>query len=209
MAFINHTKKFVFIANARCACTSMYKQLEKESEGDSIEWEGGLRAYPPQYHMSAKNVVKEFPETEKYFKFAFVRNPWSRFLSLFNQFYPHSAISNYDEWATEFLKYHSFKDLCVDFKNSSLSSQIHFLPLSDQLSLTNNKVDFIGKFENLLNDYSILSKTLNFKNNLEFHENNKSHLRNNKTYREFYEKESIEAIGDFYKNDLKSFDYKF
>ena len=71
MAFINHTKKFVFIANARCACTSMYKQLEKESEGDSIEWEGGLKAYPPQYHMSAKNVVKEFPETEKYFKFAF------------------------------------------------------------------------------------------------------------------------------------------
>ena len=33
--------------------------------------------------------------------------------------------------------------------------------------------------------------------------------QNNKTYREFYDKESIEAIGGFYKNDLKSFDYKF
>ena len=82
MALINKTKKFIFIGNARCASTSMYRELGNLSVNDETVW-GGNGAPPNEYHMSLNDVLNQYSSFKDYFKFGFIRNTWARFLSAY------------------------------------------------------------------------------------------------------------------------------
>ena len=86
MPFINNTRKFVFIGNARCASTSMYEELENIFKDDDTVWEDGRDAKPYLYHMGIEDTIATYPFCKDYKKFCFVRNPWSRMLSSYIEF---------------------------------------------------------------------------------------------------------------------------
>ena len=68
MPFINVTKEYVFIGNARTASTSIYRDLYNSSIGDVVIWEKGLDAKPWLYHMSLADTIKRYPFCSNYFK---------------------------------------------------------------------------------------------------------------------------------------------
>ena len=65
-------------------------------------------------------------------------------------------------------------------------------------------VDFIGRFESLIDDFQKLCHLLGITCKLP-HAGKTKH--NN--YKEYYDKESREIVGEFYKKDIEIFGYKF
>ena len=61
MPFINKTRKFVFIGNARCGSTSMYIRLYNLFYKDEIIWEKQMDAEPWLYHMGIEQTLKRYP----------------------------------------------------------------------------------------------------------------------------------------------------
>ena len=149
MAYINKTKEFVFIGNARCASTSMYEKLARIFDNTNII-NDGLGCPPSKYHMGVKEVLENYPFTENYYKFCFVRNPWSRVFSAYKEF----KKTHHRSWSYPILEYKSFEEFCLDFNNCSLARDIHFLPNYEQITIDQKIcVDFVGKFENIYQDF--------------------------------------------------------
>ena len=67
------------------------------------------------------------------------------------------------------------------------------------------KVDFLGRFENLQNDFSKLCLNLNISYPPLPHLNKSSHRQ----YSSYYNKECREAVHDRFIKDIEYFDYKF
>lgn len=204
MPFINHTHKFVFLGNARCASTSMYQEIAKNSKEDSTSWPGGIAAKPNSYHMGVKELLRKHPYTETYYKFCFVRNPWDRFLSSYREF----KMDRHSEWNSEIKTFKSFEEFCIGFRDTSLVSDVHFVPLYDQIYSFENTmaIDYVARFENLTEDYANIMKALNKPQELNFHSR---HHKEEKHYTESYTSETRDIIGEFYSKDIDAFNYFF
>jgi uncharacterized protein YabN with tetrapyrrole methylase and pyrophosphatase domain len=77
--------------------------------------------------------------------------------------------------------------------------------------LTNNEgkviVDFIGRFENLQNDYNTICNKLRIsKNDLTW--DNKSRY-NSDLYKRYYNEESFELVNSIFKEDIEFLGYQF
>lgn len=203
MPFINNTKKILFIGNARCGSTSMYKKLGDIFKNDDIVNSLNPTRKPYFYHMSLENTLKTFPQTERYFKFCFVRNPWSRFLSFYREFKKPSHHS----WSKPILKYNSFESFCLDFNNCELKNDIHFLPQFNQITVLDKSIsmDFIGRFETISEDFEKIMNQCNLKTILDIHERNTK----SSNYRHMYSEETKKIISEFYKVDVENFGYEF
>ena len=103
---------------------------------------------PPRLaHLKADEYVRYKYLTQEmfddYFKFSFVRNPWDRLISIYK----------YLDFSHKF----EFKSFLMNvFKNRVWQEQYWFIgPQSDFVCSEDGKliVDFIGKFENLQNDF--------------------------------------------------------
>jgi len=72
------------------------------------------------------------------------------------------------------------------------------------------KVDFIGRYENLENDFKVVAKELGLGNNVSLpHINSFSSKRKGKHYTEFYTKEARDMVAEIYADDIKMFGYEF
>jgi len=155
-----------------------------------------------------------------YFKFSFVRNPFSRAYSYY-KYLGYSKICNYNYFLENVLS--------KKIKNK----HFFFTPQIDYLYDTNGNllVDFVGKFERLNEDIKIVIKKSNLKTqSLPFVNKSKKEtkrgvskliknpliLANLKTdntvfkdYREAYNNEAIALVQNLYKEDLEKFEYEF
>jgi len=180
----------------------MYRQIEKLSKGDSYLW-SGLSAKPNEYHAGISEIISARPELNDYFKFAFTRNPWCRFFSAYNEF---SSKSNHSEWNSDIKRHKDFNSFCLNFVKSSASSDVHFLPIYNQITIDGKlAVDFVGRFENIEKDFEKVTSKIKKKTKLKFH----SRPTATNSYRGFYNNETRNIISRFYKNDIDMFGYKF
>lgn len=164
---------------------------------------------PDEYHASLKTIIKQHPETENYYKFAFVRNPWDRFHSLYKDFtlkriYQYSGKIRHNK--PLFSEFKNFNDFCINIKESEWMNNVF---LQSQTEITEYKgqqgCDFIGRFENLHNDFERLTKALNIKATLNIM--NKGVYK--ETYREYYSTEAQKAVEKLYQKDIDQFKYTF
>ena len=155
----------------------------------------------------------------KSFKFTFVRNPWSRLFSAFDSLYECRYERNpFGEFVRNNIScYENFDEFLLSMiKNkldaSKVLSWTHFIPQYKWLSFytfINNsspiEIDFIGKYENLENDYKKLCLQLEIDTN-----NSNIGYRNiNKDYRNFYTVKTKKFVEELYQKDIKFFDYDF
>ena len=155
-----------------------------------------------------------------YFKFCFVRNPWGRLVSLYRDKILNEANGN-DTFFTmrpgvanclaEFegfkagMSFESFTqaiDSISDAKaNRHFRSQYTFV--IDQVG--NLVVDFIGRFENLQEDYKKMCKMVGLP------EMAIPHLKGSgsKDYYRFYNEETKQIVAKRYKKDIEIFGYSF
>ena len=166
---------------------------------------------PTEHHMGVKRLLREYPRCADYNIFGFVRNPWSKVVSTYFDFtlrriYQYSAKVREDKPLLS--EFEDFEAFCHELKDSPRWSQdIFFVPQSELLiKEDDNPVDFIGRFENLQEDFNVICDRFGLpRQNLNFR--NKGMYR--KDYREYYTNSSRQAISDFYKKDVERFGYEF
>ncbi|HNQ03393.1 MAG TPA: sulfotransferase family 2 domain-containing protein [Thiobacillaceae bacterium] len=146
-------------------------------------------------------------EFADYFKFTFVRNPWDRLLSAY-MFLSNGGFNGDDEeWARDNLaSYGNFTDFVRGWVNTkNIWTKQHFYPQSYFLKTEGRlAVDFVGRFENINEDFARIARHLGVDAHLE-------HLNSSgrKDYHDYYDEECREIVGRVYREDIELFDYRF
>ena len=191
---ISHKHKFIFVHINKTGGTSIEKLLKKYSNRF-------------RKHQSITELNREVTSND-YFKFAFVRNSWDRFLSLYkyrvktNQTNLYSNPVPFKEWARN-----------IHTKNPNhynIPNKNKLLMLSEQLDWItdvndNVNMDFIGRFENLQEDFNIVCDKIDIPRQELPHKNKTDH----KHYTKYYDVETREMVAEKYARDIEYFGYKF
>ena len=200
---INDKYKFIFVHIQKTAGTSITDALFKIPE-----------TYQLHHSHSILNTIK-IEDYKDYFKFCFVRNPFDRLISWYNMILEkgfHNDWSKYIlENSTNFSEFLELTDIIIERNPLELQSQVDYTKsisfnqldyISDNLG--NIQCDFIGRFENINDDFNILSQMLNIK--LELNHLNK--FKHNH-YKDYYNQIDLEKVSNLYKRDIEYFNYKF
>lgn len=160
--------------------------------------------------------IKEYKNFDRvkfknYFKFAFVRNPWDRFLSAYSYLKNGGRNAGDKRWSELYLKNFDRFDVFVKaLKNEELKERVfswqHFEPQYKYIcdNRLNIEVDFVGRFENLQEDFKFVSDKLGVSMKLE-HLNKSEHEK----YDKYYDDETRDIIYKLYEADIKLFNYAF
>jgi hypothetical protein len=141
-------------------------------------------------HTYALQYRKRNKETfDSYFKFAFVRNPWELEVSLFH-------------WYKLALSYkHSFECLLNDRVKNNHMGFNRWIGDREHYHL----MDFIGRFENLQEDFDIVCDKIGVTRKKLTH-TNKTEYRH---YTEYYDEKTKQIIAEKYAKDIEYFGYEF
>lgn len=146
---------------------------------------------------------------KRYYKFTFVRNPWDRVVSTFF-FLKNGGITEKDRlWAEKHLApFTTFQDFTKNWLteeniNNSLHFQHQHIFLEDENG--NLAVDFIGRFENIDEDFKKVTAALNMNRVLK--KTNTSERKEN--YRDYFDLETQKIVENVYQKDIQLFNYKF
>jgi len=198
--------KYIFIHTPKCGGSSIEQVLLKNEYNVSDEilnrkfWLNGLNSEiknklwigniegvaPAPQHFTPEQYKHRFPQKYiKYFKFTFVRNPWSKAVSEWKYF---NKVLNFN----------------LTLKQS-LSSKYPFLDHNlDQIIFARN-CDFVGRFENLQEDFDIICDKIGIPQQQLPHSNKTNH----KHYTEYYDDETREIVAQKYAKDIEHFGYTF
>lgn len=157
-------------------------------------------------HFTTKEAIKNIGSYhwKNNYKFAFVRNPFSKMVSAYNYFTLSNRYSMgenpipFKEWIKKTLG--KEKELQYFFSHRWFQQQCDWLKDSNGM-ITLNK---IGRFENIHDDFQEISSILGFNSPL-------PHLNKSKKadYRTFYDDESFEIVRAWHEDDLSYFGYTF
>jgi hypothetical protein len=184
---------------------------------------------PPRLaHLKSHEYVKynylNQKEFDSYYKFSFVRNPWARVVSMYK-------FGNYNHCISfsRFVK--NILPRLIKKEEWFYGKQYNFIYHKNSIN-----VDFVGRFENLNQDFGKVCDKLNldftrlphknksekkvgykkFKQQLKFFMFNPLETLNfkpdsikSKDYRDYYTSELIDLIYQMYKEDVETFNYKF
>ena len=185
---ISHEHKFIFIHIHRTGGTSIELNFKHG------KWD----------HRNYSAYIKQFGAEvwNEYFTFSFVRNPWDKMLG---HYMWRKQISSNTCKGDDL----SFRDWVLEFENNikgpgALGDK--GLPQYGQLFLDNVQlVDFIGKFENLQEDFNTICDKIGIPQQQLPHKNKTKH----KHYTEYYDDETREIVAENYARDNEYFGYKF
>lgn len=162
--------------------------------------------------VSRYSLLFSKKEYTEYFKFTIVRNPWDRLFSAYN-FLKQGGLNDWDaNWSKKHLEdYKTFEGFVMNWISpKNLYSHTHFIPQLDFIRLLSNRclpVDFIGFFECLEDDFSIISQRVN--PSAQLSHSNKSNDKASLNYQDHYTPEMIEVVRKAYKNDIRVLGYAF
>lgn len=143
-------------------------------------------------------------EYESKFKFCFVRNPWDKVVSEYR-----FRIWTYQNELTSDMKFSQWLKLTyVDKDPKYFDWPKMFLPQLEWI--TDEKgamaVDFVGKFENLQEDFYVISDAIKIDRQHLGHENRS---RKSANYRHYYDCETKAIVERHFKADIEYFGYEF
>jgi len=161
-------------------------------------------------HRTVRIYKRVFgPSTfKKYFKFTFVRNPYSRLLSAY-RFLKRGGFCEKDRlWAEQNLaQFDSFRDFVHGWlTEESAMKYNHFMPqfvfVCDRSF--EPEVDFIGRFETIDKDFKMVCKKLNISRSLKKYNRGPEKEAHWSTY---YTEKELEKVYEVYRKDFELFDY--
>ena len=192
----NHSD-IAYLHLAKCACTSIVNTLIEEDEE---------HMYP--FLSSKYEISGNTPKNGNVYKFTFVRNPFERLVSNYVNKINNLAPDNYYKQKNycmgilnDVTTFEEFVKIIIKIPDKwadrHFKSQYSYIYNGNEI-LT----DYIGKVENLSNDYSYLQKKYNLKI---LKHKNKSGKENWKT---FYTEETAKLVYEYYKKDIVTFGYE-
>ena len=194
---IDHDKRFVYLALPKTGSYSIHYFFDNTQHSE-----------PHLHHAGVRELD---PVLIDYFKFAFVRNPWSKLVSMYHDFtlrrgQQYSGLVWHEKPLLS--EFEDFDDFCYGLADSPWLQDVFFRPQFMFVTDEHNQdaVDFVGRVENLDIDFAtvcamldISYKTLGVANKGQY----------TKEYREYYTKRTAVIIGDIYAEDVKRFNYEF
>ena len=204
---ISHKHKFIFVHIPKNAGTSIEWCLFGRDKKEENLY--GVRGGIVLQHLKA-NELQEIVGNEifkTYFKFSFVRNPFSKCVSEYFWEINHFGVRlNFRSWVK--LK---LPNLIKTSENNNIKNLRKKHNLEQYKFLYNAQgeliIDFIGRFENLQEDFNIICDRIGVPHQQLPKENkNKS---NHKHYTEYYDDETKQIVAEKYAKDIEYFGYKF
>lgn len=203
-------KPFIFVHIPKCAGTSIETALmpfaTPHDDWKQLSDSERLRFWLPGKHGLQHSKLRRFEkdfDLKEYFKFALVRNPWDR------------AISQ-----LEYLRNTAKAPL---FANKTIKEQLHILCTTkatiwaqdlsaSQVDYLVDKtgepcMDFIGRFENLNEDFREICRRLELDSRVELPHVFQS--RRVDHYSKFYDRESRQWVRKRFSTDIETFQYEF
>ena len=215
---ICHKHKCILVHIQRCGGTSMEEAIVGYNLWDSEE-------HCREKHLLASQAKALYADYwDDYFKFSFVRNPWDRMVSMAKS-YPGTWNVKLDksQKPAKLLSDDGFKGykhrfgypLTIErdrrfYRKANLTSDRH-TEKAVYLNLLDEDLNFIGRFENLEEDFAYVAKTIGL-DSLELPEvitERKNHKAGGFHYSEYYTQETKENVADLYKKDIEHFGYQF
>lgn len=184
---ICHDPPFVFIHIPKTAGISIYDYFKA-----------------PRAQQHHNRLFEHYGWDECYFKFAFVRNPWDRFLSCYTYFrnngrgtpadrFNGSIVHQFDGFASFVRKFSEVKGRFVDH---------HFYPQSYWMD---DRLDFVGRYENLHSDFEQIVERLGFDAPVLKQLNSSDHDH----YTSYYQDDTADIVRQHYAVDIERFGYQF
>lgn len=170
---------------------------------------GKQKTVREQHHFSSKQYIQAngIDVWNECFKFSFVRNPWDWFVSHFfhdiKVYWDNEKVGRPQKYRRNFI----IKECNSDFKTyvekgMEKPEWFKFQCMKEYCK----GVDFIGRFENLQNDFDIVCDKIGSPRK------KLNHLKKPKPrlhYSHFYDEKCIEHVYNLMKTDIDFFDYKF
>ncbi len=159
-------------------------------------------------HRSIREYQDIYPKKtfQRYFKFTFVRNPYERVFSAFS-FLKKGGFNERDAlWSKDYLsKFNNFEAFVKEWVNpENIYRKNHFTPQFEYLISKDGTIplDFIGKVENMDQDFSFVCNKMNVPYTLQ-------HLNSSfkKTAEECMDDEMKSIIRKAYSKDFELFSY--
>lgn len=221
---ISHRKKFIWIHIPKCAGTSIRELLQTNPifqtdihpmwhTKKDINWK---EEYPKVdtnlwTHSSASDIKKYLDERgyrwDDYFKFVFIRNPWEREVSAYEY---HRQVMSKKKYPTYFNIKNIEMALHQPPKNFIMRNN-RWTPY-DYIFDDDGKlmVDFVGKVENIEQDFEkVVKKILPYIKITQWRLPHRNKTTKNKSYRDYYDDESIEYISNRDSKIIELGQYKF
>jgi hypothetical protein len=164
----------------------------------------GTSRHVPYFECERVNPRK----FKRFFKFAFVRNPWDRLASTYF-FLKNGGMNELDrKFAAEHLaRYDNFGNFIEGWLNTkNVWSWIHFKPQHYFICDADLRirVDFVGKTENIGMDFQYICNRLGVAAQLQW-----LNRTNHNRYVEYYTRSLRERVAEIYANDIEIFNYPF
>jgi len=201
-------QKLIYCAMEKCAITRLidFFGTSYDLPNNGIVPEQVF--YPAETVHTSEVTIKQlrrlYPD---YYIFTFIRNPFDRVVSLYC-----ASVYSDPKYApsAKRRKWGKIKGY-VDFETFVTSTNPRYLNLEPFCNTLNDSVDFIGRFENIKNDFDKLCKILNisYTDHPLDKKRNVSHRRESKPYQEFYNSKTQAIISKYYSADLYRFHYEF
>ncbi|MBN2720893.1 MAG: sulfotransferase family 2 domain-containing protein, partial [Proteobacteria bacterium] len=208
---------FLFVHIAKTGGTSVRAALNR------LRWRDPL--FPAQFiasrlsHMTGHRIASKLPRHariiaakemlprelfDRLFKFAFVRNPWDLQVSSWHHLRrerPHLLkdipdFPSFIRWKLDPSRPYQYH---ID---TSIERQVDYLKDLDGTIL----VDFIGKYENLQEDYEEACRRIGITPPTLPH---KRQAKGRTAYSDYYDEETRKLVGDFFREDIETFGYGF
>jgi len=203
---ISHRHKFIFFAVPKTG-THAVRQALRAQLGEEDQEQVGLfvqKRFPfpelaevPHGHINARQIAPVLGESVfgSYFKFAFVRNPYDRFVSYCAFRGRDGAFAANPTALMRFIA-----------GNPRSREQILFRPQSEFLVDEAGKlaIDFAGRTENMQTDYDAICARIGIPTTTLGQVNASPHG----PFMKYYDRELRRWVGDFYRRDFEMFDYE-
>jgi hypothetical protein len=200
---ISHKHKFIFVHIPKNAGSSMEICLGGYKDEKKL-W--GTEKGVVLQHLTACELQEKIGDQvfNDYFKFSFVRNPFSKCLSeyFWEKTYLNESL-NFNDWVK--LK---LGDLINHSENNTkIRRQKHNLEQYKFIydALDNCLVDFVGRFENLQQDFNTICDKIGIPRQQLPHKLKSKH----KHYTEYYDDETKQIVAEKYAKDIEYFGYEF
>jgi hypothetical protein len=219
---VNHQYRYVFLHIPKTGGSSIEAALGLREQEDGAEKPPkDVRAFHPGYKWldtspdtyerigRTKHHIKEDRIPDGYFVFSFVRNPWDRILSYY-------LFRNHEPRALQRKNPIKKKETKMDFTSwlktlerlRAKRKHVDFLAATaPQYETLGDLPDFVGKLENLENDFAFICRKIGFEPK-ELLNVNPTTVKN-KHYSLYYDDESIDLVASRYAVDIEQYGYHF
>jgi len=199
---INHKDKWVFIHVQKTASSAIGTALLQADKNNQF--------IKRAKHATSEQAVKRFGIGHDWKIVGFVRNPWDRLVSWWNMHTTGTNSGRWVRWVREecpTFKDWLRKDCYIRTQEDGLKwarlPQFCFLYQPDQ------PPTFIGRYENLNDDYKQMCKVLGIRNPPPLKHIRSANSKPHPPYQTYYDDESREWVRKWYDLDIEVFGYDF